>query len=72
MKQKANLVPEEFYLIFYAIHNYYIFSNIDSLQIRELMPYIFNIYFVFVSCKYFFKFFLLLIVRCANLFENIM
>ena len=31
MKQKANLVPEEFYSIFYAIYNYYIFSNIDNL-----------------------------------------
>ena len=31
MKQKANLVPEEFYSIFYAICNYYIFSNIGNL-----------------------------------------
>ena len=28
---KANLVPEEFYSIFYAIYNYYIFSIIDNL-----------------------------------------
>ena len=31
MKQKANLVPEKFYSIFYAIYDYYIFSNIDNL-----------------------------------------
>ena len=31
MKQKANLVSEEFYSTFYAIYNYYIFSNIDHL-----------------------------------------
>ena len=31
MKQKANLVPEEFYSVFYAIYNYYIFSSIDNL-----------------------------------------
>ena len=28
---KASLVPEEFYSIFYAIYNYYIFNNIDHL-----------------------------------------
>ena len=28
---KANLVPEEFYSIFYAIYKYYKFSNIDNL-----------------------------------------
>ena len=28
---KANLVPEEFYSVFYAIYNYYIFSIIDNL-----------------------------------------
>ena len=31
MKQKANLVPEEFYSIFYTVYDYYIFSNIDNL-----------------------------------------
>ena len=31
MKQKANLVPEEFHSIFYAIYNYYIFSSVDNL-----------------------------------------
>ena len=31
MKQKANMAPEEFYSISYAIYNYYIFSNIDKL-----------------------------------------
>ena len=31
MKQKANPVPEEFYLILYAMYNYYMFSNIDNL-----------------------------------------
>ena len=31
MKQKANLVPEKFYSIFYTIYNYYIFSNIYNL-----------------------------------------
>ena len=31
MKQKVNLVPEKLYSIFYAIYDYYIFSNIDNL-----------------------------------------
>ena len=31
VKQKANLVPKEFYSIFYAIYNYYIFNNKDPL-----------------------------------------
>ena len=31
MKQKANLVPEEFCSIFYAIYKHYILSNIDNL-----------------------------------------
>ena len=31
MKQKANLVLEEFYSIFYAIYKHYILSNIDNL-----------------------------------------
>ena len=48
MKQKANLVPEEFHSIFYAIYNYYIFSNIDNLLIGKLMTYIFNIFRVFI------------------------
>ena len=46
MKQKSNLVPEEFYSIFYAIYamyNYFIFSNIDYLLIKKLS-------FVFTRC----------------------
>ena len=34
MKQKANLVPEEFnsiFYAFYAIYKHYILSNIDNL-----------------------------------------
>ena len=36
MKQKANLVPEELYSSFYAMYNYFIFSNIDYLLITKL------------------------------------
>ena len=42
MKQKANLVPEEFYSVFYAVCNYCIF-RIDNLEIGKLMTYIFNV-----------------------------
>ena len=31
MKEKANLVPEQFYSIFYLMCKYYMFSNIDNL-----------------------------------------
>ena len=31
MKQKGNLVPEEFYSVSYALYNNYIFSNKDNL-----------------------------------------
>ena len=57
MKQKANLVPEEFYSIFYAIYNYYIFSNIDNLLIGKLMTYIFNIIFRVFIMQVFLQFF---------------
>ena len=35
MKQKTNLVSEEFYSVFYVIHNYYMFSNIDNYKSRN-------------------------------------
>ena len=40
MKQKASLVPEEFYSIFCALYNYSAFSNIDNREIHDIyFPY---------------------------------
>ena len=40
MKQKANLVPEQFYSNFYVMYKYNIFSNIGNLQTVKMMTYI--------------------------------
>ena len=45
MKQKANLVPEQFYSNFYVMYKYNIFSNIGNLQTGKMMTYIFNMIF---------------------------
>ena len=57
MKQMANLVPEKLYSFFYALHNYYIFSNIDNLEIKELMTFIFNTIFRICIMQVFLHFF---------------
>ena len=61
---------------FYAICNYYIFSNIDNLKIGKLMKYIFNIIFCVSIMSVFLDIFRhqfcwKLIVKCELLFEKI-
>ena len=57
MKQKVNVVSQEFYSIFYSIYNYYIFRNIANLKIRKLITYIFNIIFCVSIMQAFLHFF---------------
>ena len=56
MKQRAaDLVPEGLNSIFHAMYS----DNIDYLQIGKFMSYIFNKIICVLSCKYFFKFFVI-------------
>ena len=55
MKQRDNLVPEGLNSIFHAMYS----DNIDYLQIGKFMSYIFNKIICVLSCKYFFKFFVI-------------
>ena len=73
MKQKVNVVSQEFYSIFYSIYNYYIFRNIANLKIRKLITYIFNIIFCVSIMQAFLHFSAISFADvCELLFENIM
>ena len=55
-QQKATLVPEGFYSVFYATYITVIYvSNIEHLQFEKLMTYLFNIIIIVSIIQVFFN-----------------